>query len=125
MGRKENLTGECQICRAKLLPSARKDKMTCGEKACARKWTAFAKKMRGVSWAVPKGLDRLAYGEEFEGASYHQVELSLAGWKLLHNAMGEAIVDIERAQAERAGKLGMFHSSQFGFYQFMSQGKKR
>lgn len=125
MGRKENLTGECQICRKKLQKSARKDKMTCGEKPCAKKWTAFARKMRGVSWSVPRGLDRLAYGEDFKDASYHQVEMALEGWKRLHDAMGEVILEVERAQADRASELGMFHSSQFGFYSFMVPGRKK
>lgn len=125
MARKENLTGQCQICKEKLQKSARKDKMTCGDKSCAKKWTAFAKKMRGVSWGVPKGLDRIAYGDEFKEASYHQIELALEGWKRLHDAMGEAILSVERSQAERASELNIYHTSQFGFYSFMVPGGKK
>lgn len=126
MARKENITGHCQICGKKLQPSARKDKMTCeGKSTCSKKWTAFAKKMRGVSWSVPKGLDRLAYGEEFKEARYHQVELALEGWKRLHDSMGEVILEVERGQADRASELGIYHSSQFGFYNFLVAGGKK
>lgn len=125
MARKENITGQCQICKEKLQKSARKDKMTCGTRSCTKKWTAFTKKMRGVSWSVPRGLDRLAYGEELKDAGYHQVELAMEGWKLLHDAMGEVILELERQQSERASELNIFHTSQFGFYQFMVPGRKK
>lgn len=120
MARMQNRTRVCQICKEDLPGSARSDKMTCGDKSCAKKWTRFYKRMQSVEWKISPGLQDLAFGEAFKNASYHQVEIALSKWKMLYDAMGEAIIEVERSQVRRAKELGIFHSSQSGFFSFMN-----
>lgn len=120
--RKANLTGKCQVCGAKLPGSSRSDKMTCGVKRCAVRWTKHVKTTKEVQWRMPIGLERLANSGEFDGLPFHQVEVTLEKWKMLHDAIGEGIMVVERRQAGRAVGLGVSYSSQFGFYNFIVHG---
>lgn len=123
--RKVNLTGECQICGEELAKGCRSDKMTCGVKRCATRWTRHAKMLNGIQWKTPTGLDRLANSGEFDDVPFHQMEISLEKWKMFHDAIGEAIMIVENRQADKAAKLGISYSSQFGFHNFIVHGRDK